>query len=414
MKGCLFISGNNYLLALLFFALAVQIILIPLAIKQQKSQIQMAKMKPKEMAIREKYSGRNDKATQQKMNIEIQEMYQANNYNPFSGCLPLLIQLPIIFILFNIVRQPITYGARLDQSFLENYSEQAVVFYQEERETLVKNGVSEEDQVIVDIDKYIKSLGVDDKNKFDFSKKNKNENELVLSRFIVDGEENLQDLIDQGKLKDDALVKKYNKIVKAEDRELLPNYRVGPINLVEMPSLKGNYWLLIIPLLVFLTSFLSTKITRKFSGNAQPDANGNPMGGGFFMEVGMPIISAIFTFSFSAAVGVYWIWRSLIGMIQTVILAKAMPIPQVTKEQIAEARKELKGKVKKKKVITIEVDEDDDSYDNMIVKKSANRSGDSIVRSSSKIEMLTADEEIPSKAEPEAESEEESSENTEN
>lgn len=397
MKGCLFISGNHYLLALLFFALAVQIILIPLTIKQQKSQIQMAKMRPKEMAIREKYKGRNDKVTQQKMNMEIQEMYQANNYNPLSGCLPLLIQLPIIFILFTIVRQPITYGARLNESFITDYSEKAVVFYQEEKETLLKNGVSKEDQIIVDIDKYIKYLGVDEKGKFDYSKKNKSENELVLSRFLIDGKENLEALKKQGLLKDDKLIVKYDKIVKEEDVKLLPKYRVGPINLVDMPSLKGNYWLLIIPLLVFLTSFFSTKLTRKFSGNPQSDANGNPMGGGFFMEVGMPIMSAIFTFSFSAAVGVYWIWRSLIGMIQTVIVAKAMPIPKVTEEEIAEARRELKGKTKKKKVITIEVDEDDDSYDNMIVKKSEKKNNENLVRSSSKIEMLTADEDVPQK-----------------
>ena len=64
MKGCLYISGNHYIIALFFFALAFQIILLPLAIKQHKSQIKMAKVKPMEMAIREKYKGRTDRATQ--------------------------------------------------------------------------------------------------------------------------------------------------------------------------------------------------------------------------------------------------------------------------------------------------------------------------------------------------------------
>ena len=141
MKGCLFLAQNDYLWALLLFALIVEIILLPLSIKQQKSQIQMAKVKPKELAIREKYQGRNDKVTQQKMSLEIQEMYQQSGYNPLSGCLPLLIQLPIILILFAIVRQPITYGARLideDQKFESDFYEQAVVFYQEEKEALDK------------------------------------------------------------------------------------------------------------------------------------------------------------------------------------------------------------------------------------------------------------------------------------
>ena len=134
---------------------------------------------------------------------------------------------------------------------------------------------------------------------------------------------------------------------------------------------------------------------RAFSGNTQTDANGNPVGGGFFMEVGMPLMSAIFAYSFPAAIGAYWVWRTLISMVQTVILGKVMPIPQVTAEQIAEAKREMKTNTKKKKVITIEVDEDDTSYDNMIVGNGnqKNDSADSIRNAPRRIEMLTADDE---------------------
>ena len=66
MKGCLWIAGNNYFFALFFFALAFQILLFPLAIKQQKAQVNQAKIKPKEQAIRKKYAGRTDRVTQQK------------------------------------------------------------------------------------------------------------------------------------------------------------------------------------------------------------------------------------------------------------------------------------------------------------------------------------------------------------
>ena len=107
MKACVWISQNSYLFGLFFFALAFELILLPLAIKQQKSQIAMAKIRPKEMAIRKKYAGRTDRVTQQKMQMEISEMQQQEGYNPLSGCLPLLIQLPLIFILFAIVRGPI-------------------------------------------------------------------------------------------------------------------------------------------------------------------------------------------------------------------------------------------------------------------------------------------------------------------
>jgi YidC/Oxa1 family membrane protein insertase len=421
MKGCLFIAQNEYLWALLLFALIVEVLLLPLSIKQQKSQIQMAKVKPKEIAIREKYNGRNDKVTQQKMSMEIQEMYQQSGYNPFSGCLPLLIQLPIILVLFNIVRQPVTFGARLiddNDKFETDYYEELVVFYQEEKEALDKSAFESEadyNAYVTRLETYQKELGAKEDGTVEVNgtelknyvfdedglvNAKKSSAEIVLVRFMNDGKENVNNLIEEGKinqeLNEDFKLELIDEL--EEYKEKLPQYRVGPVSLVETPDMspevKQNYWLLIIPLLVFLTSFFTTKLTRKVSGNIQTDANGNPVGGGLFMEVGMPLISAMFTFMFSAAVGAYWVWRSLIGMGKTVILAKAMPIPQVTKEQIAEAKRALKAKpAKKKKVITIEVDEDDDSYDQMIVKKSSvQKTEDPLKRTPRKVEMLTADD----------------------
>ena len=97
---------GNYLMALLLFAIIVEVLLLPLGIKQQKNSIRQAKLRPKEMAIRKKYAGRNDQATQQKVTQEIQELYQRENFNPMGGCLPLLIQFPIIIILYNVVVNP--------------------------------------------------------------------------------------------------------------------------------------------------------------------------------------------------------------------------------------------------------------------------------------------------------------------
>ena len=83
--------------------------MLPFSIKQQKNSIKQARLRPKEMAIRKKYAGRNDQATQQKVTMEIQELYQRENFNAASGCLPLLVQLPIIMALYNIVINPLQY-----------------------------------------------------------------------------------------------------------------------------------------------------------------------------------------------------------------------------------------------------------------------------------------------------------------
>ena len=142
MKGCLFIAGNSYVFALFFFALAIQILFIPIYIKQQKAQISSAKVRPMEMAIREKYKGRTDRVTMQKMNMEIQEMYQKSGHSQFAGCLPMLITLPLIFILFAIVRNPISYSSNLtknDSAFIETQTKAAIEFYQAEKEALIKD-----------------------------------------------------------------------------------------------------------------------------------------------------------------------------------------------------------------------------------------------------------------------------------
>ncbi len=413
MKGCLYLAGNHYILALLFFALIIEIILLPIAIKQQKSQIKMAEVRPKEMAIREKYKGRNDRVTQQKMSIEIQEMYQQSGYNQFAGCLPLLIMLPIVLVVFNIVRQPITYGVRLtdvDSNFDTEYYKQAVVYYQEQKEALNKDAFAtteEYDAYIAMLDAYQNEIGVKkdagkvegtEINLYEPDEKNiqamkKSTAEAALVRFINDEMDNVTKLKAEGKLSEDFDITTVTTLDAYKDD--IPNYYVGPLNLINTPSFKTNAWLMIIPLLVFLTSYFMTKMTKRFSGSAnQTDANGNPIGGGLFMEVGMPLISAFISMKMTAAVGVYWIWRTLISMVKTIALAKAMPIPVVTEEQIAEARRELKSKVKKKKVITIEVDEDDNSYDDMIVGGESNkRPVDPTQRTPRHIQMLTADDE---------------------
>lgn len=450
MKGCLFISGNHYVIALFFFALAMMILLLPLAIKQHNSQIKMAQVKPKEMAIREKYRGRNDRTTQQKMTMEIQEMYRENGYSQFSGCLPLLIQLPIIFILFAIVRQPLTYACDIKDFNIEGESKVAVEYYQAQKDALIKDKFETEqeyNEYVNSILAYQGALGVAEikedtkvpEGAFQFTIKDGDtehkyyatgisaggENEMVLSNLIISGKDDIQTLIDEGKI-DKAFLEKatatndkvtYQQVLDryASYKDELPVYNIGSLNFLNEPDFNKNIWLMIVPLLVFLSSFIQTKITRRFSGAAnQTDTNGNPVGGGLFMEVGMPLISAMFAYSMPATIGVYWIWRTLLGMLQTILLAKIKPIPAVTEEAIAEAKKAMKATQKKKKVITIEVDEDDTSYDDMIVEKTAtsSKSGDPTQRKPRRIEMLTADddEENAKKAEP-TESTDETSEN---
>ena len=102
------ISGN-YVIAMVLYAVLIKLVLFPFGLKQQKNMVKQAALRPKEMAIRKRYAGRDDKKTQMKMQEDLQKLYQAEGFNPMAGCGPMLLQLPVIWILYRIVYGPLLY-----------------------------------------------------------------------------------------------------------------------------------------------------------------------------------------------------------------------------------------------------------------------------------------------------------------
>jgi len=96
---------GNYGLSIIVFTILVKLALVPLTIKQTRSMKKIQDVQPKIKEIQEKY--KNDP---EKMNAKVMELYKEENINPFGGCLPLLIQFPIIIGLFNVLRNPMNYG----------------------------------------------------------------------------------------------------------------------------------------------------------------------------------------------------------------------------------------------------------------------------------------------------------------
>lgn len=112
---------GNYGLAIVIFTIFAKTVLLPLTIKQTKSSKAMQDMQPRITEIQEKYKNKPEKQQQ-----EILKLYQESNFNPMAGCLPMLIQMPIIIGLFSVLREPVKYGvfasaeafAAADQGFL--------------------------------------------------------------------------------------------------------------------------------------------------------------------------------------------------------------------------------------------------------------------------------------------------------
>jgi len=95
---------NNYGLSVILLTLFVRLCLLPLYDKQNKYSAAMKDLQPKINEIQTRYA--NDRNT---MNQKINELYENEGVKPLSGCLPLLIQFPIIIGLFALLRNPLTY-----------------------------------------------------------------------------------------------------------------------------------------------------------------------------------------------------------------------------------------------------------------------------------------------------------------
>ena len=295
------LSGNQYILALFLFAIVIEVLLLPFGIKQQKNSIRQARLKPKELAIRKKYAGREDKQTQQMLSQEISEMYQRENYSPLAGCLPLLIQFPIIIALYNIVLNPLKYICGLSENAIDQLLT-VVKTYPDYAESLSKATSSRTIELLGAIKKIIGEHGIE----------------------VFSGVEGFSD-----------------RITSADS---LPNLTLfgGAIDLGKVPSFSEFGWLLLVPFLTFVVYFISMKLTRKFTYQPSMGANDQAVGcSNKMMDFTMPLMSVFISFGVPAAVGVYWIFKSIIGTVKQFFLHKAMPLPVFTEEDYKAAEKEI-------------------------------------------------------------------------
>lgn len=298
---------DNYMIALLFFAIVVKLVLFPLGIKQQKNMVKQASLRPKEMAIRAKYAGRTDQATQQKMQNEIMTLYQNENYNPAGGCLPMLLQLLVVWAIYQIVYGPLTYLCGMSAEAITLLKEGIKVLT--EAETYTGNQIQMlHDITVLTVPKVLEALP-------------------SLEGFTAE----------LGASIEDTLVNNW------------PNMTVfgGKLDLSATPTVAINI-LLLIPILNLVTTWASTKITRKFSYQS-PDAAEQMNSSMKIMEITMPLMIFWMAFNLPAALGVYWIFQNVLGVLQSFILSKMYPYPKFTDEELKEAVKSINQGQKKDK-----------------------------------------------------------------
>jgi YidC/Oxa1 family membrane protein insertase len=95
---------GSYGVAIVVLTIAVRAILLPLSIKQTKSMREMQRIQPEVKKLQTKYKG-----DRQKLNEEMMALYKEHGVNPFGGCLPLLMQFPVLIALYRVIREPLAF-----------------------------------------------------------------------------------------------------------------------------------------------------------------------------------------------------------------------------------------------------------------------------------------------------------------
>ncbi|MCU1415831.1 MAG: yidC [Schumannella sp.] len=98
-------DGITWVLSIVGLVLIVRAALIPIFVRQIKSQRKMLEVAPQLKKIQDKYKGKKDQFSREAMQRETMELYRKAGTNPFSSCLPLLIQMPIFFSLFSVLNE---------------------------------------------------------------------------------------------------------------------------------------------------------------------------------------------------------------------------------------------------------------------------------------------------------------------
>lgn len=288
------IGIENTGICMILFTFIVNALMIPIQVKQQKFAKMSAIMNPELMAIQEKYKNKKDQTSQQKMSMETQAVYQKYGVSPASGCLPMLISLPILFALYRVIYN------------IPAYVPQVYDIYEKLAQTLQSAGVTVEvlgGKEYVKAPTYvvtqaIKSAGTDAKNINYYID--------VLSQFNSAGWE--------------ALTKNYSTyssiITETASKAKSINFFLG-MNIADTPAIKSVS--VIIPIMSIITQYISTKISM--AGNPQSQNTDNPTAKSMnTMNNVMPFVTGFMCLYFPIGVGIYWIAGNVFRIIQSLCI----------------------------------------------------------------------------------------------
>ncbi len=278
----------NVGLCIILFTIVMKTLMIPLTIKQQKTTKLMSVMNPEIQAIQKKYKGKTDQDSMQRQNVEIQAVYEKYGTSMTGGCLPLLIQMPILLALYRVIYN------------IPAYVPSVRVYFDNVVTPLM--GQADYAQKLQEITNIATACG-GKLDKFDFTSANR----LVdmLYKFSTSQWAELEALFPSiaGVISENAaVVEKMNTFLG--------------LNMAEAPGwVPSLAW--IIPILAAGSQWISTKLMSANQPSSSSSDEENPMAQSMkTMTTTMPLFSAFICITMPAGLGIYWIATSVVTIIQ--------------------------------------------------------------------------------------------------
>ena len=350
----------NIGLAIILFTIVVNILMMPLTIKQQKFSKLSAIIQPEVQAIQAKYKNRKDQESQMAMSQEVQKVYAKYGVSQTGGCLYLLIQMPILFALYRVIYAIPAYVSKVGDTFrvLAN----AIISHD--------GGKGLETFKALNDGKIAQTISMYGKNLNSTNAKDIENGVIdVLNRLSSTDMATVADKFDLANLQyqgetilgNGGLLETYNNflglnIVNSPQQIMTEAFATGAI-LVGIGAL-------LIPILSVITQWINTKLMPQHNTN-----NDNGMGSSMkTMNLVMPLISAWFSFSWAAGMGIYWVAGNIVRCIQQVIVNKHMD--KISLEELIEQNKEKSAK----KLAKLEANQERmNAYANMKTRNIQNR-----------------------------------------
>ncbi|RCX16138.1 YidC/Oxa1 family membrane protein insertase [Anaerobacterium chartisolvens] len=265
------LAFHNYGFAIIIFTIIIRLLILPLTIKQYKSSARMQELQPQIAEIQKRY--KNDK---EKMQQEMMKFYQDNKYNPAGGCLPVLVQMPILFSLWYVITKPFTYMLKMTHEQIYG---------------LVENGKAIKNGLVQIFN--VKATGYPEIE--------------IIKKFTAD------------KVGDFIGSDLSHKILDLKDGMHFLGLNLGDIPSYHIQFTWQSIGLVLIALLATATTFLSVKISMP-----KATQNANPQMGGMqnTMMYIAPVMTLVFSFQFPAGLGVYWTMGYIIQIFQQLYINK--------------------------------------------------------------------------------------------